>query len=313
MALVVKRIKEKDYYYSFLSYFLVGRSKSFSKYIGVKKPAKMALEGIEERFREEISQKISGKTYTSELIDPDDVIRSILFRNLFEKKYETLTDTQKRKYDIDSTVLFTLTTLTTEDVDVDLNDVRNAYRKATNLTQREQISRNMLNAVESIREPHRLDRQYLFMLHKIAMASFETKSPGRLRNRQVYLHRISPDNPISVELAYRPPHYASLEKLLDEFIEWYNSSRLNPIEKATVAHYKLYKIHPFLDGNKRICRLIFNKTLLDERFPLLNVSLEKERYFEALIESVEKNKAKTLVEFGLKQYYSQIRGFLASA
>jgi Fic family protein len=143
------------------------------------------------------------------------------------------------------------------------------------------------------------------------MTSFETKNPGRTRNRQVYLHKINEDNPIGTELSYRPPNSSSVSGLLDEFVYWYAKSKLNPIEKATEAHYRLYRIHPFLDGNKRICRLVFNKTLIDEGFPLLNISMEKERYFEALIASVEKNQVTTLVRFVLEQYYKQVKEFIA--
>jgi len=152
--------------------------------------------------------------------------------------------------------------------------------------------------------------KYLLELHKMTMASFETKTPGQIRTKQVYLHRIAEDNPLGVELSYRPPAFVKINELLVEFVKWYNSTKLNPIEKATTAHYKLYRIHPFLDGNKRICRLIFNKALLDEGFPLLNISLEKEEYFEALIESVEKDKAVALVNFTLKQYYKQVKEFV---
>ena len=167
----------------------------------------------------------------------------------------------------------------------------------------------MLNAVESIKQHHTLDKDYLLGLHKMAMTSFETKNPGHIRDRQVYLHRISRDTPMGIELAYRPPAPGMVDKLLDEFIRWYANSALNPIEKATVAHYKLYRIHPFLDGNKRVCRLILNKTLVDHDFPFLNVSMEKERYFEALMDSVEKNKVDALIKFVLKQYYAQVREF----
>lgn len=312
MGLVIKKIKGKAYYYSFLSYFLFGGSKSFSKYIGVKKPAKRELTELEDRFKERIIARLSGKQYTTESVSKNDLIKSLLFRDLFDKKYKRLSGAMKRKYDIDSTILFTLTTLTTEEVDVSLSDVKNAFEKYSSLTQKEQISRNMLNAVESIREPHPLDKKYLLELHKMTMASFETKSPGRIRNRQVYLYKTDKDNMLGVQLAYRPPPSNRVNGLLDEFIRWYTASRLNPIEKATIAHYKLYRIHPFLDGNKRICRLVFNKTLLNEGFPLLNVSAEKELYFEALIDSVEKAQVKVLVEFVLKQYYKQIKAFLAS-
>jgi Fic family protein len=311
MPLVIKKIYGKNYYYYSLSYFLYnGKVKSFSKYIGIKKPT-IKLTALENSFKDEIIKKLSGKPYAVELIDKDAVIKTLLFRNLFNKKYEKLTALRKRKYDIDSTVLFTLTTLTTEEVDVSLNDVKNAFEKRPNLNQREQISRNMLNAVESIKKPHKLDKNYLLELHKMTMASFETKTPGAIRNKQVYLQKISNDKR-SIELSYRPPEHTQVNKLLDEFIKWYGKTNLNPVEKATIAHYKLYKIHPFLDGNKRICRLIFNKTLLDEGFPLLNISMEKEYYFEALIESVEKNQAKRLIDFVLSQYYKQVKDFLSN-
>jgi Fic family protein len=310
MALVIKKIYGKSYYYSFLSYFLVNKSRSFSKYIGIQKPTKEDLAIIEKRFKEEIIKRISGKPYSEKLIGKDEVIKSILFRDLFSKKYEKLTAPKKRKYDIDSMVLFTLTTLTTEEVEVSLDDVKNAFEKESSFTQKERISKNMLNAVESIRQPHTLDKRYLLELHKTTMASFETKHPGLIRDKQVYLHKIAENNPIGIELSYRPPGPDKINQLLDGFIGWYKNCSLNPVEKATMAHYKLYKIHPFLDGNKRICRLIFNKTLLDENFPLLNVSMKREDYFEALIESVEKDHVKILVEFVLKQYYKQVREFL---
>ena len=98
--------------------------------------------------------------------------------------------------------------------------------------------------------------------------------------------------------------------MLDEFIDWYVKSDLNPIEKASLAHYKLYSIHPFLDGNKRICRLIFNKYLIDEAFPIINVSEKRDEYFDALIESVEKNKSDLLVDFVLKEYFRQVKAFI---
>ncbi|MBI5884798.1 Fic family protein [archaeon] len=117
-------------------------------------------------------------------------------------------------------------------------------------------------------------------------------------------------NPLGTEIAYRPPHYSKVGKLLDDFVEWYNATPVNPLEKAAQAHYRLYKIHPFLDGNKRICRLIFNKALIEGGFPLLNISTKKEQYFQTLIDSVEKGLPKKLVEFTLKEYLRQANEFL---
>lgn len=313
MTLVIREIKGKRYYYSSLSYFLVSKPRSFSRYIGAKRPVQKTLRRIEDKFKEELILRLSGKNYSNSLISRDEVIRSLLFSIEFDKKYRKLTSLRRRKYDIDSTVIFTLTTLTTEEVDVDLTDVKNALNKTSGLTLREQISKNMLHAIESIRQHHKLSNEYLLKLHRTIMATFETKTPGEFREKQVYLYRKgSFGSPSDKELAYRPPSYKKITGLLDNFFGWYGNSNTNPIEKAALAHYLLYRIHPFLDGNKRICRLIFNKTLIDNNFPLINISANKGAYFDALVTAVEANNPKPLVEFSLKQYYLQVREFLSN-
>ena len=310
MKLRTKIVYGKKYYYLDLGYRILNKSKTFSKYVGTKKPSKSELAKIEQSFRAEIISKLSGKNYSNEFISKDDLIKALLFKDAFNRKFASLSGVQKRKYEVDSTILFTLTTLTTEDVDVSLTDVKQAFEKENQLSMREQISKNMLKAVESIKEKHAMDKKYLLELHKTIMASFEGKNPGKIRVEQVYLQKRDEKNPFGTEIDYRPPHYSKVEKLLDDFVEGYNATPLNPIEKAAQAHYKLYKIHPFLDGNKRICRLILNKTLIDEGFPLLNISTKKEQYFQALIDSVEKDLPKKLAEFTLKEYFRQIKEFL---
>jgi len=310
MALRTKTVKGKKYYYLDLSYFIANKAKTFSKYIGAERPSKEELTKIERSFKSGIISKLSGKDYTNDSISKDDLIKALLFKDAFNKKFASLSGVQKRKHEADSTILFTLTTLTTEDVDVSISDVKQAFEKENQLSMREQISKNMLKAVESIKEKHALDKEYLLELHKTIMASFEGKNPGKIRKQQVYLQMHDSKNPLGKEIAYRPPHYSKINELLDEFTEWYNSTKLNPIEKAALAHYKFYKIHPFLDGNKRISRLIFNKTLLDEEFPLLNISAKKEHYFQTLIDSVEKDLPKKLAEFTLKEFLRQTKEFL---
>ena len=311
MSLITKEIKGRRYYYSFLSYRLTKGPKSFSKYVGVRKPSNHELKKIEDEFKNELIQRLSGRNYSNLLATKDEVIKSLLFSTEFNKKYNKLTKLRQLKYDIDSTVMFTLTTLVTEDVDVDLTDVKNAFNKTSGLTFREQISKNMLRAVESIRHHHRLDSNYLLDLHRTIMATFETKTPGKFRKKQVYLYQRGSSSQFEGrEIAYRPPQYNKIVKLLEQFFHRYDQSTLNPVEKAAVAHCDLYRIHPFLDGNKRICRLVFNKTLLDNHFPLINISANKEAYFNVLVNSVETGNPKPFIEFTFKQYYLQVRGFL---
>ena len=58
--------------------------------------------------------------------------------------------------------------------------------------------------------------------------------------------------------AYIPPEYSEVPKLLNELIDYINSSTDHPIIKAAVIHYQLVTIHPFEDGNGRTARIISN-------------------------------------------------------
>ncbi len=310
MSLRTKEISGRGYYYIDLSYFVSGRSKTFSKYVGAKKPSRSKVKALENAFRSEIATKLAGTWYHNRLISKDDLIRALLFREAFNSAFSSLSEARKRAYEIDSTIRFTLTTLTTEDVNVDIDDVQNALEKSGRLSMRERISKNMLRAVESIKEKRALDKEHLLELHAFAMASFGEKMPGRIRKQRVYLRAQDAKYPHGKEIGYRPPPPGKLNRSLSEFVSWYASTRLNPIEKAALAHYHLYRIHPFLDGNKRVCRLILNKTLLDAGFPLLNISVKKEDYFQSLIYSVENSTPKTFVEFTLKEFLRQTKEFL---
>lgn len=308
--LKIKVISGKTYYYSNLTYRVFNKLKTFSKYIGLKKPSSQELTKLEEKFKDEVIFKLAKKNYTCDLLNKDDVIKSLLFKDAFYKKYNSLSPTKRKKYEIDSTILFTLTTLTTEDVDVNLDDVARAYEKDKNLTSREKISKNMIDAVEKIKEKKELTKKYLLDLHQLTMSSFENKTPGLIRTKNVYIHKRDEKNPLGIEISYKPPKPELIDKLLEDFIKWYKESKLNPIEKATLTHYKLYLIHPFLDGNKRTCRLIFNKELLDNGFPLINISDARNKYFDSLIKATETKDPKVFVNFAKEQYFKQINEFL---
>lgn len=52
--------------------------------------------------------------------------------------------------------------------------------------------------------------------------------------------------------------------LMAEFVRWMsaNEGRLHPVEFAALVHQKFVYIHPFVDGNGRVARLLMNLALL---------------------------------------------------
>lgn len=55
---------------------------------------------------------------------------------------------------------------------------------------------------------------------------------------------------------YIPPEYTDIPTLLDELVEYVNTTDDHPLIIAAIVHYQLVTIHPFEDGNGRTARLM---------------------------------------------------------
>ena len=101
----------------------------------------------------------------------------------------------------------------------------------------------------------------------------ETTNPGEFRRTQNWVGGTRPGNALFV-----PPPVVELDACLDQFERFIheNASRLPPLIKAGLLHVQFETIHPFLDGNGRIGRLLVTLYLCAEgvlRKPLLYLSL----------------------------------------
>lgn len=111
-----------------------------------------------------------------------------------------------------------------------------------------------------------LSTRQICEIHKRLMQGVrgQEKQPGRIRTSQNWIGGTRPGN-----AKFVPPPPDSVPELLAALDNWIHSNdRLPPLVRAGLAHVQFETIHPFLDGNGRVGRLLI--TLLAEHWNLLD-------------------------------------------
>lgn len=114
---------------------------------------------------------------------------------------------------------------------------------------------------EAKRKIDKITEMLIKKLHRTIVAKIlsETES-GDYRTKQVIIR-----NSQTGEITFRPPPAIEVPFLMREFIYWLNKEdkdEIHPIIKAAIAHHELVRIHPFLDGNGRVARVLATLILL---------------------------------------------------
>jgi Fic family protein len=96
--------------------------------------------------------------------------------------------------------------------------------------------------------------------------------------------------------ALTPPQRIPAE--MKKFVEWFNKNEpmMNPVEFAARAHQKFVFIHPFVDGNGRVARLIMNLALLRGEYTVAIIPAVRRMEYVAALESARKD-VSAFVEF----------------
>lgn len=130
---------------------------------------------------------------------------------------------------------------------------------------------NYLDALTFAREQLReasglpLSMRLLNEAHRLLLRGVrgETRQPGEVRRSQNWIGGSRPGN-----AAYVPPPPSALAEVLSAFEQYMHASNSLPaVVRAGLLHVQFETIHPYLDGNGRIGRLLV--TLLLEHWRLL--------------------------------------------
>jgi Fic family protein len=117
--------------------------------------------------------------------------------------------------------------------------------------------------------------EHLLKMHQIVLKGIEKEFSGRYRPGQV---RILGAN-------FVPPNALKIPQLMEDFVRWAkeNAGYANIIEYAATLHYRFVWIHPFVDGNGRVARLLMNLILIRAGYPpTIILNSDRKKYYNAL-------------------------------
>jgi Fic family protein len=144
----------------------------------------------------------------------------------------------------------------------------------------------MEHGLARIREGFPVSLRLLREIHGVLLEGGRgsERTPGEFRRSQNWIGGNRPGNALFV-----PPPPETLMDCLDAFEKYLYDTRLPILVKLGLVHVQFETIHPFLDGNGRLGRLLLTLLLCDSgviREPLLYLSLylktHRDRYYDLL-------------------------------
>ena len=157
--------------------------------------------------------------------------------------------------------------------------------------------------LEQLKADFPLSLRLLRDIHGVLLAGGRgsSKLPGEIRRSQNWIGGTRPGNALFV-----PPPAEHLNQCLGDFELFLHDASLPVLVKAAIAHVQFETIHPFLDGNGRLGRLLITLLLcegglLDEPLLYLSLYLKQNRklYYDLLQEVRLHGVWETWIEFFL--------------
>jgi len=126
--------------------------------------------------------------------------------------------------------------------------------------------------IELVNSKKKISQEIIQQIHEFVTKGI-LKNPGQYRTENVTI----------TGAKIRPPSYLKIVKLMDEYLQNIEKLKLQSIKKAAFVHHEFVRIHPFIDGNGRVARLITNFYFMKNGYPPIVIQKEdRKKYYRSL-------------------------------
>lgn len=148
---------------------------------------------------------------------------------------------------------------------------------------------NLARVFEYIKEKagdKELGKELLLFLHQMLISNIDEDIAGRFRDKNEYVR-------VGSHIAPAPEH---VEDMIDATLIDFSSNHTSHfVEKIAKFHLEFEHIHPFVDGNGRIGRVLMNYQLMQVGFPPIIIrDKEKAVYYSSFKEYVDNRRTDSM-------------------
>ena len=137
--------------------------------------------------------------------------------------------------------------------------------------------------IHTLEQGEELGEAQLKTIHRLFYSLIDETRAGQYRQEQVIISGSR----------YPVPAPAKIGELMKGFCQWLSIQEkiLHPVEFAAKAHKEFVFIHPFVDGNGRVARLLMNLCLLRQGYTMAIIPPVLRGEYIALLEKAHVNDA----------------------
>lgn len=171
---------------------------------------------------------------------------------------------------------------------------------------------NILKIIDTYKQKQ-IDLSLIIDFHKQLMTGVD-KAAGEIRNVKVVVGRYKgEEGDVSLKVKHEPPHHAraEIEKDLHDLCGWVNANDIPAVLKTGIFHHEFVYIHPFEDGNGRVCRLLTSLIFIQSNYFINKYfilddyyDIDRDQYSDALHSADNGDKTAWLTYFSEGVKYS---------